>query len=131
MSHRRATTIDVDPTPPPEDDGSAAADRSWDLYDDEAGSSDAGVGGESHGKNGRGCGGFSLSSLVGIAKLIGDERARVEAERSKTFEALTDALKEAAQRETRVMSEVVDRLREANAKAADAKAADAKDVSSR
>ncbi len=55
--------------------------------------------------------GFSLSALVGLAALVGEERARVERERGKTIEILREALKAAAQREAKIMSDLADRLR--------------------
>ena len=66
---------------------------------------------------------FSLSALVGMATMIGEERARVEAERAKTVEALTEALKSAARSETQIMLDLVERARgaprDANANDAD------------
>ena len=58
---------------------------------------------------------FSLSALVGLATLVGEERARIERERAQTVEALSDALKSAAQREAKIMSDLVDRVRSGGA----------------
>ena len=89
-------------------------DRSWDGFDDDGSSTtpkaNAKKGSVAANGGGELCD-FSLSALVGLATMVGEERARVEAERSKTLDALTEAIKVAAHSEAKVLSDVVDRIR--------------------
>ena len=101
-------------------------DRSWDGFDDDDSSTTPKINVKKGSVAANGGGGgqlcdFSLSALVGLATMVGEERARVEAERSKTLDALTEAIKVAAHSEAKVLSDVVDRIRKNGANDADSK----------